>query len=394
MPSPKIFRIVCVLSRISHFLSISIYPISFNSKQTVFYISRIKSIKKTILLGFVFLGFVLTVVELIASLFSTSKINLIRFLFCGFVIVTTTAAGIFGLGFHTRANAFCCVLNVIVKNSKGLLHQALLNYQPSYNRQDILLLVLILYEQAISVITFLVLLPLADIVLAISNQNFSLNFASFQLNITFNIFIVLIKLPTYCIACLWCMLNASIWVVLIKELTDSIKDLHILLKHETENNLDEIYSSSLIYYRQIQVFSILANECLQAHCWPAVEFIGSGISIGLCYTLVKYPTLFNKWIQISLVGTLIIVLLFICVAFDFGSQSLLISSKVLRLLNDAATRNKGGVKFKKVIKSFQPVAMRVGQFHKIDRKRGPSLIRYILQRTVLLLLKSKDITSL
>ncbi len=186
------------------------------------------------------------------------------------------------------------------------------------------------------------------------------------------------------------MLTVTIWLTIIKELTDNLQEFLKMLKSVKDSNPRQICCFLKVYYRQIQVFTILVNDCLQTYFWPVAEFYGTVISIGLAYVLIRYHTFFNIYVQGSVAAALLTTMIMLCVIFDVGSQPLPISSKIIRFSSYDLGKTNPSTYFRKIVKSYQPVVLKVGHFHNIDRKRGPSLMRYILQRTVFLLLKSED----
>lgn len=77
--------------------------------------------------------------------------------------------------------------------------------------------------------------------------------------------------------------------------------------------------------------------------------------------------------------------LVICLMLDLGSKSILFTKKLAQ-----KSKHWGGCKwFRKFFRSCPTIAIKVGEFHVMDRNRAPSFIRFILQRTFLLVLKTK-----
>ncbi len=393
MPSSQVTQLIGALCRISYTTSFTTIPFLCKISDNTFYVSKNISNKQVFLHGIHFITLLITIAQFFLNLFESSKENVVGILFYGFVFILTTATGIYGFGFYLRASEFCCLLNILVQNPNGLLNRNRFNVRPNGKRfQNMLLFTLIVFAQFTTAITFLVFFPLMDLTLAIVSPNsnfvFILFSKYFESTNLLNAFLVLIKLPTYFIACLIGFLSIPIMLIFIKELLDNLKDLRQLLTKNRMIKSENADTLIEIYYRQIQVFVILVNECLQTHFWPVVEFIGAVVSIGLAYTFIRYHGLFNIYVQGSLAAASISVFLLLCVMFDVGSQSLLISSKIIRWSTSAVGRDKTSKLFRKFAKSCPPVVLKVGNFHRIDRQRGPALIRFIVQRTVFLLLKS------
>lgn len=398
MSLSTVIKNISRLSKISRSLSLTIIPITCKSSENAFFVSGKTSIREIALYGLNFTFFFITIVQFFLNVFDNSKRSALGILFYGFVLVLTTGTGMYGVGYHTCASEFCCLLNVLVKYPYGLLHKIYPNLRPrSKRRQDVLLLAFILFVQITIAIIFLGFFPIMDITLAVTSPNCNINFLSFskslQSNIVFNLLIVLIKLPTYCTACLMAMLSTSIWLILIKVLMDNLKDLQKLPTKEGNSYYEQLCTFPAKYYSQIQVFAILINQCLQTYFWPVLEFLGAVVSIGLAYTFTRFHKLLNIYVQLSIVAALTMSMLLISVIFYVGSQPLLLSSKFLNSSDLVEEKLSQRILLRKIVKSYSPIVLKVGHFHKIDQMRGPTLIRFILQRTVFLLLKSGDMTA-
>ncbi len=75
-----------------------------------------------------------------------------------------------------------------------------------------------------------------------------------------------------------------------------------------------------------------------------------------------------------------------CAMFHIGSRSVLTSRNVRQRLNGFDKCNWS----KSFWKSCPVIALLMGMFHKMDRERGPAFIKFVLQRTFLLVLKTKQ----
>ncbi len=381
MPSPQIIQLIAALSRISYNSTFASIPFLCKLSDNSFHVSRNTSIKQVALQIVHCITLGITTTQFFLNFFDSSKGNLLGILFYGFVLILTADTVIYRFGYHFHASEFCCLLNIFVKFPNGLFYRNRSNRRPNRKRfRNTLLFTLIVFAQLTTAVVFFGFFPLMDLTLAITSHNSNLNLL--------NVLLILIKLPTYYIACLIGSLSIAIVLIFIKELLDNLKDLLEMLRNSFVNNPDNTYALIAIYYRQIQVFAILVNECLQTHFWPVAESTGSVLSIGLAYTFVRYHGLFNIYIQVSLAASSTSLFLLLCFMFDVGSQSLLISTKIIRFSSSAVRRDESSKLFRKFAKSCPAVVLKVGHFHKIDRQRGPNLIRFIVQRTVFLLLKS------
>lgn len=141
-------------------------------------------------------------------------------------------------------------------------------------------------------------------------------------------------------------------------------------------------------YRQIQIFVILSDKCFQAYLWPSIEFYGSVGVIAVLYILLVFKVSLPYtavFVMIALVLSLVIVM---CLLMGMGSNLIIISGKTLQRVKHWNT-NLEHRWTRKMFKSYQRVTIRVGDFHKMDRKRVPSLMRFILQRTFFLVIQTK-----
>ncbi len=85
---------------------------------------------------------------------------------------------------------------------------------------------------------------------------------------------------------------------------------------------------------------------------------------------------------ISFSGSAVIIC---CMTLDMGSLPEVQSIKVLTKFETFSM----GSWNRKFLRSCPPICLRVGPFHKLDRQRTPSFLRFILQRTFFLVMKTK-----
>lgn len=138
-------------------------------------------------------------------------------------------------------------------------------------------------------------------------------------------------------------------------------------------------------YRENQLTVNLSNYCFQSLLWPAAEFIGGVLLINLLYVFIICHSVFSLPGIFCLCLIIVIVLTIECLMLNMGSKLRLVSMKILR-------RSKcwNGCKFlRKSFRSCRPIEVCVGDFHKMDRGRGPSFIRFVVQRTFALVFKTK-----
>lgn len=143
--------------------------------------------------------------------------------------------------------------------------------------------------------------------------------------------------------------------------------------------------SACLYYRQLQWIGILCNQCFQIYVWPTVELIGGSALITLLYVLLVYYRQLPFSVVAGIIYIKVAVILACCLMLDMGSMSMLISGKIL---NEIHSWNECKYSHK-IAKSCTPIALKIGDFHTMDRQRAPSFIRYVTQRTFAIVMKTK-----
>lgn len=138
-------------------------------------------------------------------------------------------------------------------------------------------------------------------------------------------------------------------------------------------------------YRQIQLFAMISNQCFQTNIWPAIQFVGGMLVIAMSCGLLLFRSKMPSIGIICICSMIVAMMILCCVMLDLGSKPLLISGKVHR----QALKIDGCKWSQKFFKSCPIVALKVGEFHKMDRARVVAFIRFILQRTFFLVLRTK-----
>src|SRR5258705_53403 len=129
-----------------------------------------------------------------------------------------------------------------------------------------------------------------------------------------------------------------------------------------------------MFYRRIQIFVILTDKCFQSYIWPAIQFYGAiGIIVLLYVLIILHPVL-----PIFAISGLAIfafgVTVLVCLVLGMGSKTIIISRKILQRAK-WWNAHCGGDKFaRKFFRSCPKIALRVGEFHKMDSGRVPALI--------------------
>lgn len=138
-------------------------------------------------------------------------------------------------------------------------------------------------------------------------------------------------------------------------------------------------------YRRVQVLAILSNQCCQMYIWPAINFFGGLLAILLLYSLLILKTRIPV-LGFICIGFLAVAIMVVCCGMlDLGSRPILICRKILRKTKQVKSR-KWSQKF---FRSCPVIMLRIGEFHTMDRSRISAFIRFILQRTFLLVVRTK-----
>lgn len=157
------------------------------------------------------------------------------------------------------------------------------------------------------------------------------------------------------------------------------------IKHEVNFNI------LAFYYRQLQIFTGLCNECFQMQAWPAYQFCGGLVTIAMLYSLLLFNDILHGAV-IGFLATNIIMFTFVnCFILDARSRPMLASKKFLKKMFRSNKHRKclEGRVSHRFLKSCSLIVFRMGIFHKMDRQRGPSYIKFILQRTFFLVVQTK-----
>ncbi len=149
---------------------------------------------------------------------------------------------------------------------------------------------------------------------------------------------------------------------------------------------NDYYSQNLCnLYRQVQVLMILCNKSFQTYLWPSFEFYGAIGLITLMYSLIMFQRHLGNF-GVVIFGMFTVGIAAICCSvLAMGSKAILLSTKVIhnvKLRKDCCWS-------RKFFLSCPTISIRVGKFHKIDSARVPAFIRFVLQRTFFLVLKTK-----
>lgn len=138
-------------------------------------------------------------------------------------------------------------------------------------------------------------------------------------------------------------------------------------------------------YRKYQILTILCNQCFQAIIWPIIQCFGAADVITMLYLLLTSHQQMGMPIQLGSIGFVITATCACCVIPNYGSMTIVYSSKVLKIINQWT----GCSLALRFARSCSPISLKIGEFHKMDKGRAPAFIRFVLQRTVFFVLKTQ-----
>lgn len=174
--------------------------------------------------------------------------------------------------------------------------------------------------------------------------------------------------------------------VKLKELMENLLDLKYLLSQANITSQMNSFDIGL-RYRRLQLFAMLCNKCYQLAVWPVVEFLCSLLMIIFLYTLLVFDSFMTVHFRVAIIVVFIVDFSILCFIFDMGRRSFAVSTCILiQLRRD----NFGGKWGRMFCSSCKPIALKVGCFHAMDRERVPSILRYVSQRTIFLVLKTNE----
>ncbi len=380
MPSSKNLLNLKVFCNLCNCLTFTLFPIVYKTHQQTFQINQKSSKKRQCFLLFNTINFFYVAAQFTFCVFNNNAWSQIQLLFRGLHFAFTVGWGIYWVGYYSRATEFCILLNILINNPGGLLHQNLIYFRKSNN---LVTYIIVLIQLTVS-ITLVVFIPIVDISLTIYSQHISPICKVLSVMFTF------VRLPCFLCGCVIGSLTISICFVVLKELYDNLMDLQ-MLQTKTFGNTRHINRDWLLetYYRRYQLFAMVINKCLQIHFLSFFQFVGAMFSIGISFTFLVYPKLLTLSAKIIMFLLLLAALGFNCFLLDFGSKSLFISERIL-------SRGKAGLDHDnskwllKFVKSCSPISLRVGWIHKMNRESWPSFVRFVLQRTFFLVVKSRD----
>jgi len=178
-------------------------------------------------------------------------------------------------------------------------------------------------------------------------------------------------------------LSVTIIFIFLIRVNSRLKFFKSFCKNKMKPNAKLRYKISMSY-RATQLLVNLSNKAYKQFYWPNIEFEGALLVIACFYLGIMLQLLIARIAAFTLS---FLVLGFVIVALDIASQPLLLSRSIIHSWK--RWRGPGYRWMAKFAKSCRPIGLNVGQFHVIDRKRVPIIIRFCLQRTFFLVMQTR-----
>lgn len=190
--------------------------------------------------------------------------------------------------------------------------------------------------------------------------------------------------------------TVSIEVLTLLKLYNSVKFLLRILKYNQRKvfDSDKLCSHFCKMYRKLQVFSIFVNEYGKDYLRPNFEFVGSVLTILFSYSVIVLKTESGnendkKMAQLgrfTFAFILIFLISWMACLHGLPSKPYVHSRKIL---HHGRSHWKSDSWSRKFFLSCQPIAVRIGDFHVIDKDRAPLIFQFCLRRIFYLAVQSK-----
>lgn len=153
-------------------------------------------------------------------------------------------------------------------------------------------------------------------------------------------------------------------------------------KHLIVRNFETQWEKGIIY-REIQIFTELGNEAFGTYVWAYLlaQFIGGAILIQFLYVAIILRKHFIVFVLTFFVTFPITcsIYTYMLLSFHIGSMPVKYTEKILYLMGSTHEFS-----WSHKVASCHVIYIKVDEFHKMDRPRGPDYFRFILQRTAYL----------
>ncbi len=390
MPSKGVLEVLQIITNICYDI-VSGIPFKYISQTQRFRAISTQTKHHATWFAIMLIYLFLTIFPIVESFLGKQQQNIIVLLFHGFQIIANVSAILTFIAFQNNAKEFCCLLNCLLQKPNGLVRGS---------SKSSLILPLVSITVVSTSIIFILFIPLISFsfpcLYASQLYTFSLGPCSsnkFRIAILFISFMFCIPIGTIV------PLGIATCFVTLNEITENLKNLKFLLNRmsssaikvpKTTDYYVETYYKMGFCYRQMQLFAMITNQCFQMQIFQVFEIMGVTASIVLSYALITFDRVIPHFAKIGMLIILCTVLVVCSFTIDAGSRSRMLSFRVLGTAK-YCSRKCGTHKWsQKFFKSCNPITMKIGTFHEMDRERVPSLIRFILQRTFFLVWKTKE----
>lgn len=321
-----------------------------------------------------------TILELVYTCLYTEAKNLIILLYLGVLFLSKLTAFLwFGLCYN-EAHSLNMLLSCLV-NRKNIITKLPVSKS---------IYTILVCTAANLVVLFVVMFPILAFILPCLHDTPILRFVFgqcstflFRVFLSASTFVFMVPCAKYGV-----LVATLFWLSLLK-LNKFMKTFDSFLRSFKEFQTLNRKRNLALIYRNLQIFLILNNSCFQNWVLPVFQFFGGTSIIVILYTCIAFQNVLSP-VCFALLVFLCAFLTNICVVtMDMGSKPLLYSRKILRHLKLFGS----GPWSLRFCISCPKIVLKVGSFHYMDRERVPSFIRFILQRTLFLVTKTKTDTE-
>lgn len=379
MPTATVVKFLEIVFQFGN-LAYSLVPICVTSTGALAVDQKSRSTSRKFWLAFWNITMLLTIIKLKWSLHSGNSTNTVLFFYHVFHLIIEF--GTFGtlLMLHDKPLEFCQLFNHLCQNRTGLVSQRLLNTKvskkPWIKRNLFPLLLACMYFFAF--LLYCLVLPISLSLFLKSdctNQSTVLGWIGKMKLLAYIIFKIPIPMSG--------ATAAVLAFAALNEIQTNLLQLKMLVQISLNNQ--QLQPTACVHFRQMQVLMTFANACFQKHFWPTVMFCGSAAIISMLFPLLALRGLLPQLFLLGFAGFAVLVGIVAIFLLDQCSHPVVISGKVLKL----SQRWECNLYYKKFFKSCPPMTLRAGELHVMDKGRVAAFIRFVIQRTVFLVMKYK-----
>lgn len=333
-----------------------------------------------------FLPLTLTIAQLHCHIKSNTHSNVILMIFNGYLVILEIGMLAILLMFHFNTLELCQLLNQLITKFNGLFQS--LNYAVKSSKVSSSCFLLFLIQMYCSAIfMFLIMIPLTMYMFpqlhncqrAIYSQYPFMAAAWKRIG-------VLVYLYFFFPAAIVSGNAAVVAFVVLSEIRLNLQKLLAYTKLCRVVNDQQQRQNVCFFYRQLQILVIVANKCFQSQLLPLSMFCGAIALILLLYPLLAYGNDLPVIFQTGFATFSVIVGFVTCLFLDQCSDPMVMSMRIL-----ATTKQWKCTGYtKKFFRSCPPIVLMVGELHVMNKERVTVYIRFVLQRTALLVMKYKS----